>query len=370
MTVDTILLTNNNNLQYFGDMKIGDDVFRVIPDTGSDKAWVPGHACKSCPSQMRHLTSAPATKSHGSELFRYGTGKVECEYHPANVGLNGGPTSENEQVCLATKMTDRPFSKLPLDGIVGLPNSKDGLLYKLLKDFDEKVMGVYLSNDSRVPGTLTLGRLDEAHIEGDAIGEHKTMDFERLGPRVVKVGSGNWNIPMIDVEVDGKRLHLCDDDKSNVCDALVDTGSSLITGPPREMNTLLSAIKAKSGDHSQSAGSRMPFESEQAPRVSLVFGTADGGEVKYPLAEKDYMIDFKDTGERKIGFGALDLGQKKWVIGNTFLRRYYTKFDLDKSSVSFYKSHHDNDNGVVTASMPSREMFIGSTSGHTWTSFL
>ncbi|EER08404.1 conserved hypothetical protein, partial [Perkinsus marinus ATCC 50983] len=48
-----------------------------------------------------------------------------------------------------------------------------------------------------------------------------------------------WVIPMIDIAVDGRRLHLCND----TCSALVDTGTSLVVGPVHSSIELMGALE-------------------------------------------------------------------------------------------------------------------------------
>merc|ERR1711920_532575 len=43
------------------------------------------------------------------------------------------------------------------------------------------------------------------------------------------------------------------------------------------------------------------------------------------------------------GVGVMDTAGKKWVIGDTFLRRYYSIFDDDRGMVGFVRSLHPDE---------------------------
>jgi len=47
------------------------------------------------------------------------------------------------------------------------------------------------------------------------------------------------------------------------------------------------------------------------------------------------------------GLGVMETVGNKWVLGNTFLRRYYSIFDDDKGLVGFVRSHHPDEPDVV-----------------------
>merc|ERR1711920_1084831 len=67
----------------------------------------------------------------------------------------------------------------------------------------------------------------------------------------------------------------------------------------------------------------------------------------------EYFKDFPLLGKAKApelrshcepGVGVMDTAGKKWVIGDTFLRRYYSIFDDDRGLVGFVRSIHPSDN--------------------------
>jgi hypothetical protein len=147
----------------------------------------------------------------------------------------------------------------------------------------------------------------------------------------------------VDVKVGDHRMHVCGD---KGCAALIDTGSSLITGPPNDINNILKS----QGIHQTCSG----YIQGPSKDITLIFQDQDGNETEYPLSSKEYSIDFQDDAkECKLGIGPLDMGNKRWVIGDTFLRRYVSLFDKEHHRIGFVKSRHDNEDiGVLSREVP------------------
>ncbi|EER18155.1 cathepsin e, putative, partial [Perkinsus marinus ATCC 50983] len=74
---------NNNNLQYYGEVHIGDPPqrFLAIYDTGSEKLWVPGERCHGEACIHHHKFHPVKSQSFqqsigGERRMTYGTGEV------------------------------------------------------------------------------------------------------------------------------------------------------------------------------------------------------------------------------------------------------------------------------------------------------
>lgn len=328
----SIPIRNNNNLQYYSEIAVGSSgqKFNVIPDTGSDRLWVPSTECVSSVCKAHQRFDASHSASFAPESvnldMKYGTGSVQAKSGIDSVSL-GGPNGikiDKYPISVATSMTRRPFNSLEkIDGIFGISQ-------KSRFTNDSPNFSFYLSNDTRKAGTLSLRGIDANHIDKEApVHFHPTTK------------PGTWNVELVDIKVGDQRLGICGGSK---CHALIDTGSSLITGPPRDFDKLIAAGVSKNctvGPHSE------------GPVVTLIFRDQTGGEVEYPLTQKEYSINFQDDHkECKLGFGPLDMGKKQWVIGDTFLRRYVSVFDNTSHRIGLVRSHHDNEEiGVLTSAI-------------------
>merc|ERR1712232_1321296 len=72
-------------------------------------------------------------------------------------------------------------------------------------------------------------------------------------------------------------------------------------------------------------------------------GSGDSGYFKeFPvLGQGGKAPDIKDRCEP--GIGVMDVPGRKWVLGDTFLRRYYSIYDDDKGLVGFVRSIHPDE---------------------------
>ncbi len=343
----SVPIYNNNNLQYYGQVDIGTSwkekpghPFNVIFDTGSTKLWVPSSACTSAVCKAHNQFDPESSSTYrtspsvGPTSLTYGTGLVRVVNGTDVVTLSGHPVSDDPSthpVAVAISESSKPFGNLkPIDGIYGMSP---------VTPIANKLFSIYLSNDTDRAGQLSVGSVDRSHATDSAIKWHPVKD-----PK-------SWNIELVDIKVGDERLGLCS--PSAPCPSLVDSGSSLITGPSRDIAKLLQKIHSSCGD---ATGVSEP--------VSLILKDESGAEIEYPLSAREYSIDFRDTNECNLGFGPLDLGKKKWVIGDTFLRRYLSVFDKANNRVGFVRSKHaDESVGVVTRALD--EIVLKSLAG--WT---
>merc|ERR1712113_692177 len=108
------------------------------------------------------------------------------------------------------------------------------------------------------------------------------------------------------------------------------------------------------------------------PEISIQMVDKDGHTVDYPLTPEEYTLrtidevpNTGDTGYFKEfpllgkggvapqiqsrcepGIGVMDVPGRKWVIGDTFLRRYYSIYDDDRGLVGFARSIHPDETSL------------------------
>ncbi|KAM6223601.1 napsin-A [Rhynchocyon petersi] len=317
-------LSNYLNVQYFGQIGLGTPPqnFSVIFDTGSSNLWVPSRKCHllSVPCWFHHRFDSTASSTfqpNGTRFaIQYGTGRLSgilSEDKLTIGGIQGASVVFGEALWEPSLV----FTFAHFDGILGLgfPILAVGEVrppLDVLVDqglVDKPVFSFYLNRDPEATdgGELVLGGSDPAHYFPPLIFVPVTVP-------------AYWQVHMGSVKV-GTVLTLC----ARGCPAILDTGTSLITGPTEEiraLNTAIGGIPLLTGQYVIDC-SKIPT----LPPVSLLLG-----EAWFNLTAQDYVIQISRFGVNFClsGFSALDMPPPVgplWILGDVFLGSYVAVFD-------------------------------------------
>nr|XP_010349415.2 napsin-A isoform X1 [Saimiri boliviensis boliviensis] len=323
-------LSNYRDVQYFGEIGLGmpPQNFTVVFDTGSSNLWVPSRRCHffSVPCWLHHRFDPKASSSfqpNGTKFaIQYGSGRVDgilSEDKLTIGGIKGASVIFGEALWEPSLV----FTFAHFDGILGLGFpilAVEGVrppLDVLVEQglLDKPVFSFYFNRDPEKPdgGELVLGGSDPAHYI-------PPLTF------VPVTVPAYWQIHMERVKV-GSGLTLC----ARGCAAILDTGTSLITGPTEEIQALNTAI----GGFPLLAGEFLfspkyiilCSEIPKLPAVSFLLGG-----VWFNLTAQDYVIQTTRNGVRLClsGFQALDVPPPAgpfWILGDVFLGTYVAVFD-------------------------------------------
>ncbi|XP_072756491.1 lysosomal aspartic protease-like [Anoplolepis gracilipes] len=325
------LLTNFLDAQYYGNISIGTPPqnFTVIFDTGSSNLWVPSKQCKwsniACLLHNKYDSSKSSTyKKNGTEFsIQYGSGSLSG-FLSTDVVTVAGLNVENQTFAEAISEPGLTFITAKFDGILGMGYSNiavDGVtpvFNNMVKQklVPQAVFSFYLNRDpsAAVGGEMLLGGTDSAHYSGDLL-------------YVPVTKQGYWQIGLNNIKVNNTVL--CE----NGCQAIADTGTSLIVGPAKEIaiiNKLLGAVTV--------AGVAILDcdKLENLPTIELSVNKND----KLILTSNDY-VNKEEALNLKVCTSVFSdaLGDfPLWILGDPFLGTYYTVFDLEKNQVGFAKS--------------------------------
>ncbi|XP_068439235.1 pepsin A-like [Clinocottus analis] len=314
-------MTNDADLAYYGIISIGTppQSFKVIFDTGSSNLWVPSVYCssKACKKHDKFNPGTSSTYRHngGAVHIRYGTGCM--------IGFLGydtvtvGELSVRNQI-FGMSLFEGPFMQhIRADGILGLAYPRlsaaratpvfDNMMRKGLVSQD--LFSVYLSSDSQQGSVVTFGGVDPNHYQGSI--------------SWIPVSKNQyWQITVDSITVNGQVV-AC----NGGCQAIVDTGTSLIVGPQSSISSINSWIGARSKNEDF-----MVNCNSIAQMPDVVFHIH--GE-EFPIPPSGYVRQSQYHGCRT-GFGGAE--DSLWVLGDVFIRQYYSIFDRAQNMVGLAKA--------------------------------
>ncbi|WFD28878.1 saccharopepsin [Malassezia nana] len=319
-------LTDFLNAQYFADIELGTppQKFKVILDTGSANLWVPSETCTSiaCFLHKKYDSSMSSTyKPNGSSFeIQYGSGSMEGFVSCDHLTI-GDLKIQDQDFAEATSEPGLAFAFGKFDGILGLAYDTISVnkivppFYKMVEQglLDQNLFAFYLGSDESDGGEATFGGVDENHFEGSIV----------YAPVRRK---GYWEVALNKIGFGEEELEL------PRTGAAIDTGTSLIAMPSEISEILNKEIGAK-----RSFSGQYTVDCEKVPTLPTLIFYLDNK--PYALEGKDYILNVQGTCISS--FMGMDLPPPigpMWIIGDVFLRKFYTVYDLDKNAVGFAKA--------------------------------
>jgi len=183
------------------------------------------------------------------------------------------------------------------------------------KVVDQPVFAFYLSSEANPPlppkseGELIIGGIDTSHYTGE-------LAYVPLSSETY------WEI-----KLDGFSIGST---SSTTLRAVLDTGTSLLAGPTADVEKIVKAI-----------GARPLTKGEYTVDCSTVNSLPDlevviGGKT-YAIQAKDYVINDENQ-VCLFGMTGIDIPPPNgplWILGDIFIRQYYTVFDFGQQRLGF-----------------------------------
>lgn len=327
----SVSLVNVQDSEYYGEVEIGTppQKFTVIYDSGSSNLWVPSKACDNCKKQGDFYnagSSSTFAKNGKAFALQYGTGSCNGILSTDTVSIGGAEITSFDFGEVTHEAAD-VFGQSPFDGILGMGPAKaaaDGVampMDQLVKQgkIEHNIFAFYLSSGEKKTSTLTLGGTDPSFYTGD---------FSYFP--VAKAASvlPYWLISAKAVEVGGEKAVSCN--ALTGCYMVVDTGTSIIAGPPSTVNQLTDKIGKVEEDCSNV---------DKLPVITFSFSTGWTGSKDFELGPDFYVLRVPDdkTGKDvcQLGIQGVNAGVPIWILGDPFLRKYYTVWDAEQKRVGF-----------------------------------
>lgn len=313
-------LHDYNDVLYFGDITIGTPAqnFTVIFDTGSSNLWIPAKDCTSvaCTGKHRYNSGASSTYvADGKPIeIQYGTGSMDGILDKDTVRV-AGITVTNQIFGAATQLASF-FKNQPFDGILGLGYPSiaadhvtpvfDMMMSEGL--VNQKVFSVFMDS--------TDGQTFNSIIEfGGVDSNYYTGSFRYVPvPRQTY-----WTVDLTSIHVAGSSSSW---ECGFLCSAIVDTGTSLIVGPKTGMNQILSDVGKIDGN----CDNRNSLK-------DIVFSISGQD---FSLPSSTYVIKEQTIfGGSECAAGIEGAATPMVILGDTFIRNWYTVFDRANNRVGF-----------------------------------
>jgi hypothetical protein len=317
-----VVIKDYQNSQYYGEIQLGTpgQKFNVIFDTGSSDLWVASSQCgSSCGRHAKYNSAKSSTYTANGTAFdiTYGSGPVSGFESIDNMNT-GSLVVKDQEFAEVTDATGlgAAYKLGKFDGILGLAfpilsvNKVPTVFENMVSQgvVDKAEFSFYLGKESGEKGELLLGGTDPNYYTGD---------FQYVDLKAATY----WEITMDSMKVGDSTFGAGDN-------AIVDSGTSLLTGPSDSVKAIAEAIGARplvKGEYVVSC------DATNLPDMTF---TLNGQQ--YTLTSADYLIPDGDM--CLLGMMGLDVPRPNgplWILGDLFMRKYYTVFDVANKRVGF-----------------------------------
>jgi hypothetical protein len=325
-----IVIADYQNAQYYGMITLGNPAqqFQVIFDTGSSDLWVSGASCPllSCGLHKRYTSSASSSYIANGTTFniRYGSGPVSGFQSIDDLNI-GGLIVKKQEFAEVTDAKGLGLGYLigKFDGILGLAfpqlsvNKVPTPFSNVISQGLDKsaVFAFYLGTSNGDSGELTIGGTDPAHYTGvinyvplkSATYWEITLDAVYLSNQKDQIGGA---VPFVNQK------------------CIVDSGTSLIAGPFVQVELIALKLGAKNFLHGQYL---IACDTPNLPDVEFRINGKT-----YSLSPAEYIIN--DGKICLLAIMSIDIPAPNgplWILGDVFMRKYYTIFDVQNKQVGF-----------------------------------
>ena len=289
----------------------------ALMDTGSTLFFVTSTHChenKNCKVNS-YFDFAKSKSFKGTSLEvsqKYAAGELSGYIGFDNVIMNNIRV-RNQSLALLNK-TDTVDAFDSIGALIGISypdeSEPNGNLFENMieqKLLARNIIGYYINDEKKI-GSITFGFLEDSKYKGKL-------------HRVPVIGDHRWTIKVDEILINNKPTKIC---TQKFCKAMIDTGTSGISISKKIFNI----FKDKIDIHENCEGYK------NAPDITFVING-----VNYTLKKEDYIIRHKDgkqiSCENMIEGYDLTDDDDVFLIGETFLNKYYTVFDRDTDSIHF-----------------------------------
>jgi hypothetical protein len=300
----------------------------VVFDTGSSDLWVASNECglTSCGLHKRYKSQASTTFVQNGTDFHitYGSGPVSGFQSVDDLTV-GDLVVKSQMFAEVTNAKGLGLGYLigKFDGILGLAwpvlsvNKVPTVVSNMISQglIAKGQFAFYLGNYDGERGELVFGGTDPAHYTGPiAWVPLKSTSYWAVTLGGIYMQSNADKVPFINQN------------------AIIDSGTSLIAGPKVQVALIAMKLGAKPFLNGEFLITCNTTVTAQLPDLNFMIH----GHV-YSLHPSDYIIS-GGQGTCLLALMGIDVPAPAgplWILGDVFMRKYYTVFDVDNKQVGF-----------------------------------
>lgn len=329
-------LTDYLDAQYYGPVDLGTpaQTFKVVFDTGSSNLWVPSSKCPiwelACVSHNRYNSDKSSTyKPNGTDFeIQYGSGSMSG-FLSTDTCCMAGICVVDQTFAEATHEPGLSFLAAKFDGILGMGFPSISVLgvtpvFNNMIDqgvVEEPIFSFWINRDPEDSngGTIVIGGSDESLYEGE-------ISWFNLSSATY------WQITLDGIAVGVDTELSC----VGGCEAILDTGSSLLVGPKADataINELIGGTEALPGSGQYIVDCAAI---DSLPTLTFTIGGQD-----FLIEGKDYVLQVTQFGVTQCisGIMGLDLPRGlSWILGDVFLGKFYSVHDMGNKRIGLATS--------------------------------
>ncbi|XP_011055941.1 PREDICTED: lysosomal aspartic protease-like [Acromyrmex echinatior] len=322
-------LFNDDNISYYGFITIGTppQKFKVLIDTGSSDFWIASSNCDNTAywahNRYEYEKSSTYVKNDTSFNISYNSGTVSG-YLSMDVVNIAGLNIQNQTFGEVISQLGTALFYAKFDGILGMGYSEGVVAKGMIPVFNnmikqglvEPVFSFYINRNSvsEFAGELILGGSDPNHYLGELTYVNVTH-------------KGYWQITMDKIQIGHNSL--C----SNSCEAIVDTGTTMLIGSRLDIEIINELIGATYiNDEIIVDCNRIHY----LPNISFFIGGKS-----FEVTHADYIYVGTENGTTKCmsAFESLNFDDEYvesiWILGSVFIHRYFIEFDMKNDRIGF-----------------------------------
>ncbi|KAJ7641909.1 acid protease [Roridomyces roridus] len=373
-------LTDEEDSEWLGPISVGTPAqsFTIDFDTGSSDLWLPSSSCSGSACNGKHKftisASSTAVKKSGTFTIEYQDESTVSGPIYTDTVTVAGVTAKTQYFSPVTSLSSS-FAGDPTDGILGLA-------FPAISNLNANPFFVTANNQGSTKANLFSFYLASSGSELYLGGTDSSKFTGSIEYHPIDTSAGYWTTTGASVSINGATA-------SSNFDAIIDSGTTLVYGPPSVIKTFYSKISgSKVYDSSEGATagnlldteSSVPYGALTVPswvaglrvparaRTELPCGNRPPqgyceGTVRhrtfglysvpcksiptiaFSWGGKSWSMDpdFLNLGTTTsagtdcvLAIGGTDLGLgNTWLVGDAFMRNAYTVFDFDNESVGF-----------------------------------